>query len=469
MIDFSSFNFFFFGKFHEFSEILMLFLTKFISAVKLLRMDFNLNFSLTHLAVQHERKPLVDRKNDAMKNAQISENSNDNNQKPRGKRESTSSSVNYLSLFQLNPLLMHAASASQFNMSSATTSPSKESPKIDETAFISDVVEEKNSKNETPELYESVLEQKLLNDTLDMIQMLETSLTSPSYDTMNGNHDALSQNFLLSLVDENVIQFKVQIPNLLPKMHFVCEVGSRVLFKTIDWLRDLQVFQFFSTDAQSEILRSNWIDLLIIGITQICVTSQQQHLKPMIVSTLINYVKSLIIISDKNVDGKTMKGRKMKKMMSNILMLNKFIDNLSVLELDNVEFAHLRLISFFNPNKAYLSSDLKLKKYQERIVESLRSYQKPLNDDRLLSIFQSLTILPSFDIKIIEKLFFNILVDFIRIDSIIPYIVSLNAGVGDYRHEFKQEKDLEINDENSPSNNSDDQRYYNSDGGDDKP
>lgn len=435
-------------------------------------MAFNLTLSPPHtnLAVQHERKPLVDRKNDAMKNAQISENSNDNNNpKPRGKRDSSSSSVNYLSLFQLNPLLMHAAGASQFNMSSTTTSPSKESPKLDETAFISDVVEEKSCKTESPELYESVLEQKLLNDTLDMIQMLETSLTSPSYDTLNGNHDAFSQNFLHSLLDEQVIQFKVQIPNLLPKMHFVCEVGSRVLFKTIDWLRDLQVFQFFSTDAQSEILRSNWIDLLIIGITQVCVTSQQQHLKPMIVSTLINYVKSLIIISDKSSEGKSMKGRKMKKMMSNILMLNKFIDNLSALELDCVEFAHLRLISFFNPNKAYLCSDLKLKKYQEKIVESLRNYQKPHNDDRLLTIFQSLTILPSFDIKIIEKLFFNILVDFIRIDSIIPYIVSLNAGVGDYRHEFKVEKDLDINDENSPSNNSDDQRYYNSDGGDDKP
>lgn len=418
-----------------------------------------------------------------MKNAQNSENSNDN-PKPRGgggggggggKREASNSSMNYLSLFQLNPLLMHAAGATQFNNLSATTSPSKESPtgsKIDETSFMGggggEVVEEKSSKNETNELYESVLEQKLLNDTLDMIQIVETSLTSPLHETLNGNYETLSQNFLLSLIDENAIQFKIQIPNLLPKMHFVCEIGSRVLFKTIDWIRDLQVFQFFSTDAQSEILRSNWIDLLIIGIAQICTTSQQQHLKPMIISTLLNYVKSLIILSEKN-DEKVMKGRKMKKMMSNIMMLNKFIDILSAMELDTIEFAHLRLISFFNPNKIYLSSDVKLKKYQEKIIESLRNYQKSstnyMVDDRLLSIFQSLTILPSFDVKIIEKLFFNILVDFIRIDSIIPYIVNLNSG--EYKQDFKIEKDLDINDENSPSNNSDDQRYY-SDGIEDK-
>lgn len=393
-----------------------------------------------------------------MKNAQNSDNSNDNVKQRGSKRESTSNnSMNYLSLFQLNPLLMHAAMSS-------TTSPSKESPtgsKADENVFMNDVVEEKSSKSESNELYESVLEQKLLNDTLDMIQMIETSLTVPSHDLLNGTHETLSQNFLLSLTDDNLVQFKVQIPNLLPKMHFVCEIGSRVLFKTIDWLRDLQVFQFLSTDTQSEILKSNWIDLLIIGIGQICI---KQNLKHLIISTLVNYMKSIIIKDDEK-----MKGRKMKKMMSNIMMLNKFIDNLSALDLDNIEFAHLRLISFFNPNKIYLSSDARVKKYQEKIVENLKNYLKSsvnyVAEERLISIFQSLSMLPSFDVKIIEKLFFNILVDFIRIDSIIPYIVNLNTG--DYKQEYKMEKDLDINDENSPSNNSDDQRYY-SDGLEDK-
>jgi hypothetical protein len=240
-----------------------------------------------------------------------------------------------------------------------------------------------------------------------------------------------------------------------------------VLFRTIDWLRDLQVLQYFSTDAQSEMLKSNWIELLVVGIAQTCESNQQQSLKTTIISTLVNYVKSLIILNEKNSE-KPIKGRKVKKMMSNIMMLNKFIDNVAALQLDSIEFAHLRLISFFNPNKIYLSSDIKLAKYQERIIENLRSYQKKQNDERIVSIIQLLSILPSLDVKVVEKLFFNILVDFIRIDSIIPYIMNLNAGVSDYRQEFKTEKDVDINDENSPSINSDDQRYYNSDGCDDK-
>lgn len=250
-------------------------------------------------------------------------------------------------------------------------------------------------------------------------------------------------------------------------MHFVCEIGSRVLFRTIDWLRDLQVLQFFSTDAQSEMLKMNWIELLVIGIAQTCESNQQQQLKSMIISTLVNYVKSLIILSEKNPE-KPIKGRKVKKMMSNIMILNKFMENIATLQLDNIEFAHLRLISFFNPNRIYLSRSVKLAKYQEKIIDNLRTYQKKQTDERIVSIFQSLSILPSLDVKIVEKLFFNILVDFIRIDSIIPYIMNLNAGVSDFRQEFKTEKDVDINDENSPSNNSDDQRYYNSDGYDDK-
>jgi hypothetical protein len=158
----------------------------------------------------------VDRKNDAHKNAQSSDNSNDLS-KSRGKRDAAGSSVNYLSLFQLNPLLMHAANASQFPSLPQTTSPSKESPlglKIEEQ-FANE--NDDKLKSESNELYESVLEQKMLNDTLDMIQMLE----NPPYENFNGNYDGVSQSLLVSLFDENLTQFKVILFNFLYKSYFV--------------------------------------------------------------------------------------------------------------------------------------------------------------------------------------------------------------------------------------------------------
>jgi hypothetical protein len=217
-------------------------------------------------------------------------------------------------------------------------------------------------------------------------------------------------------------------------------------------------------------LKNCWIELIVIGIAQVCSAPQQGHLKSMIVSTLVNYVKSLLILSEQNQknEGKaTIKGRKVKKMLNNIVMLNKFIDSVAGLELDAVEFAHIRLLSYFNSNRIYMT-DIKVKNHEDRIVESLQNYHKHKSDFRLISIYQTMAMLPTFNEKIIEKLFFNILVDFIKIDNVIPYILNLNnSGVGD--QSVKHEKEYDA-DENSPSINGDEQRYYNSysDGGDDK-
>lgn len=54
--------------------------------------------------MQHERKPIVDRKQDAHKSS-TSENDQEimSQAKSRQKKDATNESMNYLSLFQLNP------------------------------------------------------------------------------------------------------------------------------------------------------------------------------------------------------------------------------------------------------------------------------------------------------------------------------------------------------------------------------
>ena len=71
-------------------------------------------------AVQHERKPIVDRKTD-QKSGSVGANNGDAEAegqsslpasvKCRMKKDTSAESVNYMNLFQLNPLLMHAAAA----------------------------------------------------------------------------------------------------------------------------------------------------------------------------------------------------------------------------------------------------------------------------------------------------------------------------------------------------------------------
>lgn len=428
------------------------------------------------LAVQHERKPIVDRKDNK---SSTPENDQEmmSQSKSRLKKDSANDSVNYLSLFQLNPLLMHAASGVHQAQAYKPPPSKADLSGIKEEPYIDDFCENKVSTINEPAslgLFESALEQKLF----DMINSIEASLQSNHQVHNNGtSDDNLSDMFMNNLTDENVTQFKIQLPNLLPKMHFVCEVGSRILFKSIDWLRDVQTWPHFDAEAQTEILKFNWTELLILGLGQIISSSQQTaQLKSMVISTLVNYVKSLIIYSSTNeqnqmnvnnkTEAKPPSGQKLKKMLMNITMINQFIDQIMQLDLDVIEFAHLRILCMFNPNKCY-SADYRLKSRYEKVTASLQNYLRGreksqlIANERVLAIFQASNVLPSLDGKIIEKLFFNILVDFIKIDNVIPYIINLNGDSSENKHNMKKEPQLDLNDENnSLSMNSDDQRYY---------
>lgn len=190
-------------------------------------------FLFSLIAVQHERKPIVDRKQDSHKSSTSENDQESTISKSRLKKESASDSVNYLSLFQLNPLLMHAGvtQSQTFQQSLvAAQSPTKTSESI-KLEVVDDFVDKSSNNNESIELFEIVLEQKILHDTFDMINMIESSLQGQDvYNNGNYEYD-LTESFLTSLTDESMAEFKIQLPNLLPKMHFVCEIGSRILFK----------------------------------------------------------------------------------------------------------------------------------------------------------------------------------------------------------------------------------------------
>lgn len=397
--------------------------------------------------------------------------------KSRLKKDVNNDSVNYLSLFQLNPLLMHAATGVNPAQSFQPSLKGNDNinVKMEET-FMDELNDDRiNMSSDNSALLESVLEQKQLNDTFDMVNLIELSIQGGFENASNGNLDETPQAFINNLTDENLTQFKIQVPNLLPKMHFVCEMGSRTLFKTFDWLRDMQILQSFETETQSQMLMLNWAELMVLGLAQVISTSQQAaQLKSMIVSSLVNYVKSLILCSANEAnqvkpgakgEQKPASGQKLKRMLINIMMINKFIDSIMDLDLDCLEFAHLRVLCLFNPNKFIYSSDPKLRNLHQKVASSLHDYlqsRSKQDSKRLISIFQTMSVLPSFDSKIIEKIFFNILVDFIKIENVIPYIMNLNAETGEHKIEVKKEKELDVNDENnSHSMNSDDQRYYN--------
>ncbi|CAO1403983.1 unnamed protein product [Diamesa hyperborea] len=469
-------------------------------------------------SVQHERKPIVDRKTD-QKSGTVGVNNGDAEAdgplptvKCRMKKDTSAESVNYMNLFQLNPLLMHAAAAANpvaafhqyidpaTNNQTVPTSAATGQEQLPYIKMENMEVNEMNgpkecgdnsstnnnkSNNNKPtvkstDLIETVLERQLLSESLDLINMLELSLQS-TYDLYSGDNysDDEDQPSMLECLQ---IDFEIQLPNLLPKMHYICEIGSRILFKTIDWLKDVAVFQQFHLDHQIAILRANWIELFVMGVAQVIVASAQSvSLKNMIVSSLIGFVKTLIVQPNgptasttingqyKSSNGKSQTGtNKCKKMLNNLLLLNNVIDSMIQLQVDDVEFAHLKLMALFNPNKYYQSGGKAIPKSKiERVQQNVSRNLKTVLIDKLATpdycyerttqLIQTLSVLSALDKKIVEFLFFNNLIGYIKIENVIPYILNLNSSQLATKREPVDNEDYRY----SSSSGNDDQRYYN--------
>jgi hypothetical protein len=270
------------------------------------------------VAVQHERKPILDRKQDTMK---CNENDFDHS-KIRVKKESNDG-VNYLSLF---PSFLMSQSLLQQQSMRHPSLPSPKEPEFNkiEDDYVDEVEKQKSTDQKESSIYDAFYEQKQDDETFKLLNIVEANIENATNN--QSSNFAVNKTFLNNLLNENMAQFNIQLPNVLPKMHYICEIGSRVLFTTFDWIREIQVWKFVGDEEQTEIMKKNWCELFLVGLTQIvCRQQDNQELKSLIITTMMNLVKSFIFCKKK--DEKSYKGSKIRKMISNIASLNKLFDH----------------------------------------------------------------------------------------------------------------------------------------------
>jgi hypothetical protein len=102
-----------------------------------------------------------------------------------------------------------------------------------------------------------------------------------------------------------------------------------------DFLREIQVWQHFNdVETQSDLFSKKWHELLIIGFAQ-CFSSQSLQLKTVVISTMIDYVKSLMCSTNENQT--KLPGQQLKNILNNVWIVNKFIDAVLELQLTQVK------------------------------------------------------------------------------------------------------------------------------------
>ncbi|XP_067647142.1 nuclear hormone receptor HR78 isoform X2 [Eurosta solidaginis] len=223
--------------------------------------------------------------------------------------------------------------------------------------------------------------------------------------------------------------FNLQVPTLVSaylNLHYICETGSRIIFLTIYWLRKIEVFDQLDSRSQIKLLRASWPGLLAIALAQVRSLATNT-----IISTLVTNVRQLAEI-DK------IEPQKVRKLSEHIARVHSYIQETLSLELDDMEFAYLRLAIIFNPHMMLRKRESVVRNFIQRVqlyvLSNLRKYialrlsDEQQAEERFSTLIVTLLPLAALESEVIEELFFSSLIGQVQIDNMIPYILTLSAN-----------------------------------------
>ncbi|GIX77782.1 nuclear receptor subfamily 2 group C member 1-A, partial [Caerostris extrusa] len=207
---------------------------------------------------------------------------------------------------------------------------------------------------------------------------------------------------------------------ILPQRPLYFESGSRLLFLSVHWARSIPAFQLLQPEVQATLVRSCWSELFTLGLAQ---CSQVMSVKT-IFTAIISHLQT-------SVQQDRLSASRVKQVTDHICKLQDFVNSMLRLQVDEHEYAYLKAIVLFSPDHPSLPSARQVEKFQEKGYQELRSYISqtfPENNDRFPKLLLRLPALRSLQPSITEELFFSGLIGNVQIDSIIPYILSMDSS-----------------------------------------
>lgn len=213
--------------------------------------------------------------------------------------------------------------------------------------------------------------------------------------------------------------------------HYTCETGSRLLFSTVLWIGKIPIFQQLPTNLQNMLIKSTWPEIFLLNFSQMA----SQLAFGSVMAAIVDYLKSLVV-QEKTPTEKIM------EIAKTITSFNEIVRDLDRLQLDDLEFAALRVILLFNAKgvrREYPKYSRHMDKVLDLTLNFLRSQveQKRAEDsdgesDSLDNLFARILLkasaLSGFNAQIVEEIFFSNLVGQVQVENVIPYILRLGTS-----------------------------------------
>ncbi|XP_044740986.1 nuclear receptor subfamily 2 group C member 1-A-like isoform X2 [Chrysoperla carnea] len=220
------------------------------------------------------------------------------------------------------------------------------------------------------------------------------------------------------------VSFNLQTPAPMPaylNAHYICESGSRLLFLSIHWAKNLPALKTLNSDTQITLLRNCWTELFVLGLSQCASILSLSS----ILSSLMTQLHSTV--SQDKV--------KIKQVTDHICKIQDYVQSMNTLEVDDHEYAYLKSLALFQTELSDSTQRCFLEKLQDKSFRGLRSYvqtKSPDNIDKFPRLLLRLPPLRAFDATVLEELFFVGLIGNVEINSVIPYIYAMNVMASSY-------------------------------------
>jgi hypothetical protein len=125
-------------------------------------------------------------------------------------------------------------------------------------------------------------------------------------------------------------------------------------------------------------------------------------------------------------------GEKVKVVIDAVLLLQENVKSVDELQLDRVEFAYLKALVLFSPDRVLGRGRRVIKQLQEEVCRELQDHEHARDDGegegrvaRLLLCLPALRLLSA---DTLEHLFFTGLIGNVQIDSILPFILRMDPS-----------------------------------------
>lgn len=233
------------------------------------------------------------------------------------------------------------------------------------------------------------------------------------------------------LIEDHLNSFHLATPSPLPShmnIHFICETASRLLFLSVHWVRSVPVFTQLNYETQVALVRNAWSDLFVLGLAQ-CSTSMNLS---NILSTIVSHLQT-------SVQQEKLTAQRVRQVTTTICKVQEYVKAMSKMDIDEKEFALLKMIALFSTDQVGITSPkqvvkicdkavLDLKEYCEQGKSSASGVTSNAGENRFTNLLLRLSPLRSLQPDVLEELFFAGLIGNVQIDSVVPYILKMESS-----------------------------------------